>query len=172
MSGERCPSQTSIDRSDHLPIKTKENGNDLDPSVSEGITVADQGIDEVEVLERHTSLDRDSGSFFTEVAKTVADPTFPGPVVSDDDHKRWGLSQRSHTPPPFWTPSFPQLHEHHVDVPVTPKREEVTHSLVVSRDHVSEPLHLASSSRIIDLPLPVFPRISLPRLSLSPSGIG
>ncbi|KAF8502928.1 hypothetical protein F5888DRAFT_1125714 [Russula emetica] len=61
-----------------------------------------------------------------EVAKTVADPTFLGPVVSDDDRKSWGLSQRNHTPdaPPIWTPSSPQL-----------------------------------------------PRITLPRFSLSPSGI-
>src|SRR6267154_5534252 len=44
-----------------------------------------------------------------EVAKTVADPTFPGPVVSDNYRKSWGLSQRNHTPdaPPNWTPSPP-----------------------------------------------------------------
>ncbi|KAF8502909.1 hypothetical protein F5888DRAFT_1123964 [Russula emetica] len=44
-----------------------------------------------------------------EVAKTVADPTFLGPVVCDDDRKSLGLSQRNHTPdaPPIWTPSSP-----------------------------------------------------------------
>ena len=40
-------------------------------------------------LERHTSVERDSGSFCAEVAKAVADTTFPGPVVSDDDRKSW-----------------------------------------------------------------------------------
>jgi hypothetical protein len=70
--------------------------------------------------------------------------------------------------------------EHHVGIPVTLEREEVIHSPgqdcmnLASQEHVSEPPHLASSSRssqIVDLPLLVFPRIALPRFSLSPSGI-
>jgi hypothetical protein len=101
-------------------------------------------------------------------------------VVSDDDRRSWGLSQRSHTPdaPPIWTPSSPQLpapptSERHVDIPVTLEREEATHSSrqdcmsSASGDNVSEP----PSSQIVDLPLPVIPRITLPRFSLSHSGI-
>ena len=149
-------------------------------------------MDELGVLERHTTFDHDSGYSCAEVAKTFADPTFPGPMVSGDDRSSWGLSQRDHTAdaPPIWTPSSPQLpafpiSDLQVDTPVTPEREEVTrnvkrnifdqllyvtwltHSSLDSRDHVSEP----PSSRIVDLPLPVFPRITLPRFSLSPSGI-
>jgi hypothetical protein len=157
-------------------MKTEENGNDSIFLCRKGLLSPIKELDEVEVLERHTSVGRDSGSSGAEVAKTVADPTFPGPVVSDDDRKCWDLFQRSHTPPPIWTLSSPQLpalptSKRRVDIPVTPEREEATYSLLASLDHVSEPHHLASSSRIIDLPLPVFPRISLPRLSLSPSGI-
>ncbi len=120
-------------------------------------------LNELEVLERHTSLD--SGNSGAEVAKTVADPTFPGPVVSDDDPECWILSERNQTSdvPPICPPSSPSplalpISERHVDIPVTPERR---HS---SRDHVS-------SSRIVDLPLPVFPRITLPLFSLPPSGI-
>ena len=133
-------------------------------------------LDEVEVLERHMSLDRDSESFCAEVAKAVADPTFPGPVVSDDDRKSWDLFQRNHTTdaPPIWTlpsPRLPATRERRVDIPVMLEREEVTHSSLASRDHVSEPsLHLASS-RIVELPLPVFPGVNLARFSLSPLGI-
>jgi hypothetical protein len=82
--------------------------------VSEGIILSPiKKLDELEVLERYTSLDRDSGSC-AEVAKTVADPTFLGSVESDDDRNSWGLSKgskRNHTPnaPPIWTPSSTQL---------------------------------------------------------------
>jgi len=109
---------------------------------------------------------------FAEVSKTVADPTFPGPMESADDRKS------CHTTPPIWTPPFPQFPAILTsDNPVTPERE-VKHSSrhdgscsvtntsmsLDSRDHVP-------SSRIVDLPLPVFPRITLPRSSLSSSGI-
>ena len=119
-------------------------------------------------MERETSLDHDSGSFFAEVAKTIADPTIPGPMVSDDDRKSCDLSERNHSPdiPPTWTPPSPHLpplptSERQVDIPATLK---VTHS---SRVHVSE----LPSSRIIDLPLPVFSQITLRRSSLSSSNI-
>ena len=78
-------------------------------------------------------------------------------MVSDDDHK----------------PALPTS-ECHVGVPVTPEREEETHTSLASPDHASIAPHLVSSSRssqIVDLPLPVFARITLPRFSLSPSGI-
>ena len=101
-------------------------------------------LDELEVLERHMSLDHDSGSSCAEVAKTVADPTFPGPMVSDDDRRSRGLSQRDHTPdaPPIWTPSSPQLlafpiSDLQVDTPVTPERKvkrNVKRKLIYSAD--------------------------------------
>jgi hypothetical protein len=100
-------------------------------------------------------------------------------MESADDRTSWDLSQRNHTPdttPLIWTlpsPQFPALLTS--DNPVTPERE-VKHSSrhdcsrtstsLASRDHVHVP-----SSRIVDLPLPVFPRIALPRSSLSSSGI-
>ncbi|KAF8502934.1 hypothetical protein F5888DRAFT_1125764 [Russula emetica] len=90
-------------------MKTEGNGNDSILLYPKALLSPIEELDEVEVLERHTSLDRDSGSSCAEVAKTVADPSFPGPVVSDDDRR--GLSQRKHTPdaPPICTPSSPQL---------------------------------------------------------------
>jgi len=155
-------------------MKIEENGNDSILLCRKGSLSPIKELDEVGVLERHTSLDRDSESSFAEVAKTVVDRTFPGPVVPDDDRKSWGSSQRNHTPdaPPIWTlpsPRFPALptRGRRVDVPVTLEREEVTHASLASRNHAPEP----PPSRIIDLPLPVFSRITLPRFSLSPSGI-
>jgi len=155
-------------------MKIEENGNDSILLCRKGSLSPIKELDEVEVLERHTSLDRDSESSFAEVAKTVVDRTFPGPVVPDDDRKSWGSSQRNHTPdaPPIWTlpsPRFPALptRGRRVDVPVTLEREEVTHASLASRNHAPEP----PPSRIIDLPLPVFSRITLPRFSLSPSDL-
>ena len=102
-------------------------------------------------------------------------------MVSDDDHKSWGSPQRKHTPdaPPIWTPSSPQLpalptSERHVGIPVTPECEEEMDPSLASRDYASKAPHFVPSSRssqIVDLPLPVFARITLPRFSLSPSGI-
>jgi hypothetical protein len=164
----------SIDRSDHLPMKTEEDGNDSIFLCQKALLSPIKELDEPEVLERHALLDRDSVSSCAEVAKTVADPTFPGRVVSDDDRKFWGKPQRNHTDaPPIWTLSSPRVRalptrERRVDIPVTLECEEVTHLSLAS---LSEPPpHLASSSRI-DLPLPVFPQITLPRFSLSPSCI-
>jgi hypothetical protein len=155
-------------------MKTEENGNDSILLCGKALLSPIKELDEVEILEKHTSLDRDSGSSWAEVAKTVADPTFPGSVVSDDDRKFWGLSQRNHTrdAPPIWTlssPKFPALptSRRRVDIPVRLEREDVTHSSLASRDHVSEP----PLPRIDDLPLPAFSRITLPRFSLSPLGI-
>jgi hypothetical protein len=114
-------------------------------------------LDELEALERYTSLDRDSGSSWAESGKTVTDLTFLGPVVSDDDRKFCGLSQRNHTPdaPPIWTPS--SSHSSLQDCSVNN-----TSMSLASRDQVSQP----PSSRIVDLP---FPRVTLSRFSLSPS---
>jgi hypothetical protein len=116
-------------------MKTEGNENDSILLCRKASLSPIKELDELEGLERHTSLDRDSGSSCAEVAKTVADPTFPGLVVSDDDRKSWGLSQRSHAPDaaPIWTPSSPPLpalptSERHVDIPLTLEREEVTHS--------------------------------------------
>lgn len=150
-------------------------------------------LDEPEAPERHTSLDRDSGSSCADFVETVADPTFPGPLVSDDDPRSLGLSQRDHTTfdtPPISTPSSPHLPVFpisHLQVghPVTPQREKVTrnekrntfgqlrcvtwltHSSLDSRDVPEPPFRI----NIVDLPLPVLPRMALPRFSLSPSGI-
>ena len=93
-------------------------------------------------------------------------------MVSDDDRKFWGLSERNHTPdaPPIWTLSSPRFRPlgRQVDIPLTPQREAIiTHSSPASRDRVPE----LAPPRIVDLPLPVLPRITLPRFSLSPSGI-
>ena len=52
-------------------------------------------------------------------------------------------------------PPSPHLSALQVDIPMTPQRDQVT----------------LSSSRIFDLPLPVFPRITLPPFSLPPSDI-
>ena len=154
-------------------MKAEGNENDSIFLCRKAVLSPIKELDELEVLERHTSLDRDSGSSNTEVrvAKTVADLTFPGPVVSDDCRKSWSLSQRNHTSdaPPIWilsSPRFPVLptgkRERQVDIPVTPRRKEVKHSSLASPDHVPEP------PRIV---VPAFPRITLPRFSLSPSGI-
>jgi hypothetical protein len=156
-------------------MKAEGNENDSIFLCRKAVLSPIKELDELVVLERHTSLDRDSGSSNTEVrvAKTVADPTFPGLVVSDDDRKTWGpcLSQRNPTPdaPPIWIPSFPQLPtlptSLQVDIPVTPERRKKIHWLLASPDHVPE-----RPSYRID-PLPIFARITLPRFSLSPSGI-
>jgi hypothetical protein len=159
------PRQTFIDRSDYLAIKTEENGNDSILLCRKALLSPIEELDEVEVLERHRhrSLDCDSGSSCAEVFKTVADHAFLGPVVSDDDREPWGLSERNHTPdsPPIWTPSSP--HSSRQDCSSVAN----TSMSLACRDHVSEP----PSPRIVDLPLPVFPRIDLPRFSLSPLGI-
>ena len=103
-------------------------------------------------------------------------------MVSDYDRKSWDLSQINQIfdAPPIWTLSSFKL----PDIPITLGREEVTQSprqdcssvtdtsiSLYSCNHVSGPLHLASSSRTTDIPLPVFPRITLPPFSLSPTGI-
>ena len=53
-------------------------------------------------------------------------------MVSDDDRKPWGLSQRNQTPdaPPIWTPSSPQLPVFGIPLTVTLERGtgQVTHS--------------------------------------------
>jgi hypothetical protein len=107
-------------------MKTEDNGNDSILLFRKTLLSPIKELDEVEVLERHTSLDHDSGFSCTEVAKTVADPTFPGPMVSNDDRRSWDLSQRNHTPdaPPIWTPSSSS--ERHVDIPFTLEREEAS----------------------------------------------
>lgn len=158
-----------------LPVKTEENGDDPNFLCQKAILSPIRELDEPEVLERHTSLDRDSVFSCVEVAKTVADPTLSGRMASDGDHRFGGLSQRGCTndAPPVWTlpsPLSPVIptSKRQVNIPVTLEREEVTHSSLAS---LSEPpLDLASSSRI-DLPLRVIPQIALPRFSLSPSGI-
>jgi hypothetical protein len=163
----------SFDRSDHLPMKTEENGDDSNFLCRKAILSPIRELDEPEVLERHTSLDRDSVSSCAEVAKT----TFSGCLVSDDDRRFWGLSQRGCTPdaPPIWTLPSPRspavpTSKRRVYIAVTLEREEVTHLSLASLRLSEPPPHLASSSRI-DPPLPVFPQIILPRFSLSPSGI-
>jgi hypothetical protein len=85
-------------------MKTEGNGNDSILLYPKALLSPIEELDELEVLERHASLDRDSGSSCAEVAKTVADPSFSGPVVSDDDRR--GLSQRNHTPSP---PQLPRI---------------------------------------------------------------
>ena len=103
-------------------------------------------------------------------------------MVSDYDRKSWDLFQINQIldAPPIWTLSSSRL----PDIPMTLGRDEVTHSLrqdcssvidtsisLGSRNHVSGPLHLSPSSRTTNIPLPVFPRITLPPFSLSPTGI-
>ena len=108
-------------------MKTEGNGDDSILLFRKALLSPIKELDELEVLERHTSPDHDSGSSCAEVAKTVADPTFSGRVVSDDDDRSsWDLSQPNHTPdaPPIWTPSSPS--KRHVDISLTPEREEVT----------------------------------------------
>ena len=68
-SGERCPFQTSIGQSDHLPIKTEENGNDPILPCRKASLSPIKESDELEDLERRTSLDRDSGSSCAKVAR-------------------------------------------------------------------------------------------------------
>jgi hypothetical protein len=113
-----------------LTLALKTEGNDSNLLGRKAILSPIKELDEDEVLERHMPLDRDSGSSCAEVAKTVADPTFPGPVVSDNDRRSGGLS---HTPdtPPIWTPSSPQLPAFPITVlqvnnPVTPESGKVT----------------------------------------------
>jgi hypothetical protein len=60
--------------------------------------ISGKELDEVEVMKRRTSVDRYSGSSCAEFANAVADPTFPGPVVSDDDRKSWGCSNETMSP--------------------------------------------------------------------------
>jgi len=156
-------------------MKTEENGSDSILLCWKGLLSPIKELGEVEVLERHTSVNRDGGSSCAEVARTVADPTFPVSVVSDGD-RNLGVCPNEIIPSKHRqvghhasSPQLPVLltSERRVDIPVTMEREEVTHSLLASRDHLSEP----PSSRIVDLPLPVLPRITLPRFSFSPSGI-
>jgi hypothetical protein len=156
-------------------MKTEGNGNDsILPCRKVSLSPIKES-DGIEVRGRHrASLDGDSGSSCAEVAKTVADLTFPGLVLSDDDRKS---SHRNDSPDavPIWTLSSHQMptlptSERQVDISLTLEHEEVTHSSQQdcnssSRDHLFEP----PSSRIIDL-LPIFPRINSPRSSLSPSG--
>ena len=113
-------------------MKTEGNGNDSILLCQKASLSPIKELDEVEAMKRDASLDRDSGSSCAEDGRAVADPTFPGPVVSDDGRKSWGLSQRNHNSdsPPIWTPSpLPALPtiERHVGIPLTLERE-VTHS--------------------------------------------
>ena len=78
-SCERCPSQTSIDGSDHLLMNTEGNGNDSVLQSRKALLSPIKELNELEVLERHKSLDGDSGSSCAEATKTVADPTFQDP---------------------------------------------------------------------------------------------
>jgi hypothetical protein len=95
-----------------------------------------------------------------EVAKTVADPTFQDPWYPTTI-ARLGVCPNEAT-----TPMHRQFGLH---PPLSYRgRTTNTSTNLPSWDHVSEP----PSSRIVDLTLPVFPRITLPRFSVSPSGIG
>jgi hypothetical protein len=124
--------------------------------------LSSRALSPIKELDELETLDRDSGSSCTEVAETVADNTFPGP-----DRKTCGLSQKINIPDasPNWILSSPRFRalrtsKRHFDIPVTPQREPA------SRDHVSE-----QQSFTGNLALPVFPRITLPRFSFSPSDI-
>ena len=172
-------------------MKAEGNENDSIFLCQKALLSPIEELDELEVLERHTSLDRDSRSSCAKVAKIIADTTFPGSMVFGDDRKSWDLSQINQIldAPPIWTLPSPRLPAfptggRRMGIPMTLGREEVTQSprqdcssvadtsmSLASRNHVSEPPHLASSSRTTELPLPVFPRITLPPFSLSPTGI-
>lgn len=147
------------------------------PSTGSSLLPTDGNARRDEVLERPESLH--SGFSCSEVPKTIADPAFPGHVVSDEDPETWLLNTTPNAPP------SPITSEHRVDISLTLESEEVTHSArqdcgsvtnasmsLTSRDHVSErPFHLPPPPRITNLALPVFPRIALPRFSLPPAGI-
>jgi hypothetical protein len=157
------------------------------PPIGSSLLPAGGNARKDEVLEKRKSLD--SGFFFCEVVSTIADPAFPGPVVSDDDPEN-RLSNNTSDAPRIWTLASPPLltrfiSERRVDISLTLGNEEVAPSSrqdcsrvtdastsLASLDHVSERApQLPSPPRFSDFALPVFPRITLPPISLPPTGI-
>jgi hypothetical protein len=126
------------------------------PPIGSSLLPADGNARHDELLEKRKSLD-------SEVAKTIADLPFPGLAVSEDDPETWLLNNTPDAPP-IWTVTRSSRQD----------CSSVTNSStsLASRDHVPErPLHLRPPPRIADRAFPVFPRITLPPLSLPPVGI-
>jgi hypothetical protein len=92
-------------------MKAEENGNDSILLCRKALLSPIKGLDEVEVHHLTVTV----GLLAQEWPRqSLIDPTFPRRVVSDDDHKAWGLSKRNPNSdePPIWTSSSPQLSRH------------------------------------------------------------